>query len=128
MTRPGRTASIRRRFTFDAAHALPFHPGKCRRLHGHTYRLEVEVHGELDANGLLIDFGELKSIVRELVVDPCDHRNLNDVFPFPTTAENLARHFFETLRPHLPGLRRLELWETPYCSAVVDREDFEERT
>jgi 6-pyruvoyltetrahydropterin/6-carboxytetrahydropterin synthase len=123
-----RTATLKRRFTFDAAHTLPFHPGKCKHLHGHTYRLEVAIRGPLDGNGMIVDFAEVKSIVRERILDRCDHRFLDEVFPFPTTAENLARHFFETLRPHLPGLRSIELWETPDCSVVVTEEDFEEGT
>ena len=118
------TVTIRKVFTFDAAHQLPFHRGKCANLHGHTYRLEVWVHGELDANGFVLDFGDLKAIVKELVVDRCDHKFLNDLFPFHTTAELLAQHFFAVLRSHLPGLRRVELWETPDSSAIVTIEDF----
>ena len=51
-------------FTFEAAHRLAWHPGKCRNLHGHSYRLDVSVEGPLDANGVVLDFDTLQDVVR----------------------------------------------------------------
>ena len=71
-------------FTFDAAHHLPKHIGQCKNLHGHTYKLEVEIIGDITLkehstiDGMVMDFGELKRIVNHSVVDPLDHRDLCD--------------------------------------------------
>ncbi len=113
---------IRKHFTFEAAHVLPHHPGKCSRLHGHSYRLEVAVEGPLHrsgpASGMVLDFDELKSIVERTVIEPLDHQSLNDVVANPT-AELLAAWIWEQLAPQLPGLAEVVLWETPTACAVL---------
>src|ERR1035437_855543 len=76
-------------FTFEAAHRLEWHTGKCRNLHGHSYRLDVTVAGGLDANCVLIDFGILRSVVTREVIDQWDPRDLNGG-PDNPTAELLA--------------------------------------
>lgn len=88
--------TITKRFDFEAAHVLPWHPGKCKRLHGHSYKLEVDVTGNLDENGIVADFTDLKELVKNEVVDKYDHQNLNDYFGNPT-AEVMAQKFFEIL-------------------------------
>ncbi len=66
--------SITRRFTFESAHAISEHEGKCRFVHGHSYTLEVCVtSSELNELGMVMDFKELKGIVTEIFVDPMDH-------------------------------------------------------
>ena len=60
---------ITKEFTFDAAHKLDWHQGKCKNLHGHTYKLQVTVVGELNKNGIVIDFGDLKNIVNNKVIE-----------------------------------------------------------
>ena len=111
-------------FTFDAAHFLPDHNGKCANMHGHTYRLEVTVvrdQGKLSNGGsdegMVIDFVDLKAIVKAEVIDELDHKVLNDVLPFRTTAENMATHIFEVLtdKLHVSGVivDHIKLWETP---------------
>ena len=71
---------VRRRFRFEAAHRLPEHPGKCRELHGHSYELVVNMEGPIEEpSGMVIDFSDLKQIVRERVVQRLDHRNVNDI-------------------------------------------------
>jgi len=77
-------------FTFDSAHALTKYYGKCERLHGHTYKLEVTVEGPVGENGMVIDFVILKRIVHRQVLDKLDHHNLNDVFENPS-AELIAQ-------------------------------------
>jgi 6-pyruvoyltetrahydropterin/6-carboxytetrahydropterin synthase len=98
-------------FTFEAAHRLVWHPGKCRNLHGHSYRLDVSVEGPLDTNGVVMDFDTLRDVVRTEVVDVWDHRDLNEVVDNPT-AELLARRAWELLTGAGLDLAALRLWET----------------
>ena len=84
--------SVTKKFTFEAAHTLPYHEGKCKNLHGHSYRLEVSVIGPRDPQGMVIDFGNLKKAVKEAVIDKLDHSYLNDVLAFNPTAENMAEY------------------------------------
>ncbi|MDR3583772.1 MAG: 6-carboxytetrahydropterin synthase QueD [Desulfosporosinus sp.] len=120
-------------FTFDAAHFLPNHKGKCANMHGHTYRLDVTVirdNGKLcndgSDEGMVIDFADLKAIVKAEVIDRMDHKVLNDVLPFRTTAENMVTHIFGILTDKLQStgviVDRVKLWETPdsYAEACYE--------
>lgn len=90
---------------YDAAHSLRNHPGKCARLHGHRYIVEVALRAtELDAAGMAWDFGDLKRELRDLA-ERLDHGNLNEIPPFDrieSSAENQARWFFEEMWQRLP--------------------------
>jgi len=99
-------------FTFEAAHRLPWHPGKCAGLHGHSYRLDVTVTGPLDDNGIVMDFDDLHAIVHRQVIDQWDHRDLNLVLDNPT-AELLANRAWELLVEAGIPLAGIRLWETP---------------
>ena len=83
--------------TFAAGHALREYKGKCENVHGHNYRVQITVEGErLNRIGLLVDFVELKRIVRE-VMERLDHQFINDLEPFTVinpSAENLAKTAF----------------------------------
>ncbi len=109
---------VTRSFSFDAAHELPWHSGKCRRLHGHTYRLEVSAEGALDENGVVMDFDDVASIVRREVLDRFDHRFLNDLMENPT-AELVAQDAWKRLEAAGLALVRLRLWETPESSVEI---------
>ena len=118
-------------FRFDAAHYLPNYVGKCSRLHGHTWTLEVEVSSDEliqsgSEAGMVIDFGELKKEVNELVIDKLDHTLLNDTLVNPT-CENLLEWMWKVLRDEIeksPGfLERLRLHETPDSFAELSREE-----
>ncbi len=63
---------IAKRFRWEAAHRLPWHEGLCRNLHGHSYRMTVELEGEPDARGMVLDFKHLKRVLKPLV-DAWDH-------------------------------------------------------
>lgn len=76
-------------FTFDAAHKLTSYYGKCERLHGHTYKLEITVDGPVHDNGMVVDFVLLKRIVKRHVLDKLDHQYLNEVVKNPSV-ENLV--------------------------------------
>jgi 6-pyruvoyltetrahydropterin/6-carboxytetrahydropterin synthase len=92
---------------FSSGHYLRNYHGKCENPHGHNYRVLVTLCGEsLDETGLLLDFKELKNILRP-VVDYLDHQMINDLEPFTTvnpSAENLARYFFDRTNQHLVEL------------------------
>lgn len=103
---------------FAAAHSLRGYPGSCGRLHGHNWKVEVEVRTrELDEIGMALDFREIKRVARE-VTDGLDHRHLNELEPFTEvnpTAENVAAHCFREIgrRLNRPALHvsAVTVWE-----------------
>lgn len=126
------TVKATKLFTFDAAHFLVGHKGKCAATHGHTYRLEVTVSRKSQAaiaggssDSMVIDFTDLKKIVHEEIIDKVDHKMLNDVYDFRTTSENLAVHFFRVLTGRLASLEvqveRVKLWESASSYVEVEK-------
>ena len=140
---------ITRRLEFDAGHRIPDHKSQCRHLHGHRYVIEVTLSGTIvdqpgdSANGMVMDFSQVKDIARRVVVDAWDHAFLVfsgdqavvdflaslpghktvlcDCIP---TAENLAQMAFRLLDPayreaygNAVQLERVRLYETPNCWA-----------
>lgn len=122
---------------FDAAHVLTRHAGQCKNLHGHTYRLIVEVRERGDGQDMVIDFKDLKQIMQEVVVERFDHAFIyNETsaseceiaaviakhgmksagLPFRSTAENLARYFFHELSARL-AVCSVKVFETPESCA-----------
>ncbi|MCC7197699.1 6-carboxytetrahydropterin synthase QueD [Candidatus Peregrinibacteria bacterium] len=93
-------------FTFDSAHFLTNYYGKCERMHGHTYTLEVTLEGDVQSNGLIIDFVVLKRIVKKHVLDKLDHQTLNDVIENPS-AERVVLWIWDQLKD-LPKLLEAE--------------------
>lgn len=95
--------TVSKRFSFEAAHSLPYLPvgHKCRNLHGHSYAIEVACSRcALDKNGFVIDYADISAIVDPLIAT-LDHRNLNDLFEFKTTAEHLAAWFFREIEKQI---------------------------
>ena len=132
---------IAKEFQFDACHMLDGHNGKCHNLHGHTYRLLVEISNELITSGssadMVMDYADIKSVVKQQIIDQLDHaylynqNNANEcqiaellqkmqckIFAFPcrTTAEGMSKFIFDRLSQFLP-VSMIKLWETPtsYC-------------
>jgi len=109
--------TVCKRFTFEAAHLLPGYAGACVRRHGHSYKLFVEVEQrsgmpEPTYPGMVIDFGELKRIVKKVIISIVDHCDLNSIVQVPT-AENLVVWIRNQLLPHFGmGLVRIRLYET----------------
>jgi len=100
---------------FSAAHFLEHYQGKCERMHGHTF--EIEVHFQtrtLEKSGISIDFGAIKEYLRQLVPD---HKVLNEEFPFSPSAENLARYFFEQCKAKYP-VSKVMVWESEDAGAA----------
>ncbi len=109
---------IAKDFRWEMGHRLPFHNGGCQNIHGHSYRLRVEITGEPDAYGMVLDYFDLKTAVQPLV-DALDHAfmcdesdaTMQDFFrenpmkvvnvPFHTTAENIARYILEHITAEL---------------------------
>ncbi len=123
---------ISKDFLFSAAHQIRFHPGKCERLHGHNWRVRIHARAStLNKLGMVVDFADLQRLVAE-IGGRFDHRNVNEVPPFDevnTTAENLARHFYEEAGRRLREIEggrvtvsKVEVWENEGSLAVY-RED-----
>ena len=108
-------------FTFEAAHLLPNVPEghKCRRLHGHSFRVRVVVAGEVDPRmGWVMDFAEIKAAAKP-VIDRLDHYYLNEIPGLENpTSENVARWIWDQIADRLPGLARIEVAETCTSGAV----------
>ena len=107
-------------FEFEACHHLPHYDGACHNIHGHSYKLEVTVSGQVSKNendpkcGMIIDFKDLKAIVKSVAVDKYDHSNLNEFFPNPT-AEIMVKQIAVDIMSKLPQgvyLMSCKLWET----------------
>jgi 6-pyruvoyltetrahydropterin/6-carboxytetrahydropterin synthase len=101
---------------FDAAHKIVGYEGKCKNLHGHTWKVEVFILGKsLDKIGILIDYGVLKEKLRE-TTDNLDHSYLNDKPAIGNpTSENIAKFIFEKIKklPDQVKLERVRIWESP---------------
>jgi 6-pyruvoyltetrahydropterin/6-carboxytetrahydropterin synthase len=114
---------LTREFTFEAAHLLPKAPEghKCRRLHGHSFRVEVTVEGPVDpGTGWFLDYGDIKSAVNP-ILDELDHRYLNEIPGLENaTSELLCAWIWERLKPPLPSLARVVVHET--CEARCEYE------
>ena len=126
-------------FVFDSAHKLLNHEhgeawnrqmfGKCNDIHGHTYKLRVEIGGGVSTDdGMLMNFVDLMELVNAQIIDKVDHQFLNDVEIFGgciCTAENMVRAFWKILEPKVLELKcslhSLTLWETPTSYARMAR-------
>lgn len=108
--------SITKIFTFESAHSLPEHDGKCKNLHGHSYILEVTVGGEIikegPKQGMIMDFADISGVVKREILDVWDHQFLNDILPFTTTAESLAEECFKKLTTAGLPIEKIRLYET----------------
>jgi 6-pyruvoyltetrahydropterin/6-carboxytetrahydropterin synthase len=143
--------SITRRLEFDSGHRIPNHDGQCRHLHGHRYAIEVTLTGEVVEqpgqadDGMVLDFGDIKRLTNQYVVDLWDHAFLvakedeglvaflaslpnhkTVVMEHVPTVENLANAAFTILQPVFSQafggrleLSSLRLYETPNCWADV---------
>lgn len=116
---------------FEAAHRVVDYPGKCNRMHGHNWTIDVTVFGtELNELGFLVDFKDLKAAIDELVISKLDHYYLNELDAFKTmnpTAENMARYIYQELAKSdlfhsTVTLKSVRVWESPK-SAVLYYED-----
>lgn len=115
---------------FAAAHLLRDYPGVCSRLHGHNWKVEVEVVAtQLDKVGMGLDFADIKTATRGLI-GTLDHRNLNDLAPFDEinpTAENIAAHLYQCLSKELNDERvkvdAITIWETERACVTYSEDE-----
>ena len=98
-----------REFYFDSAHYIRHYKGKCEQLHGHTYKLEIVIEGDVKKDGMIVDFAKMKEIVETAVIEKLDHQSLNQLFENPT-AEHILQWVCEQLQDKLP-LSSIKLWE-----------------
>lgn len=135
---------ISKTFRWEMAHRLPFHDGGCRNIHGHSYAVTIELTGETNSHGMVLDYFDLGAIV-EPIIKEIDHSFLCDnsdfeiktfllqtglkaVFvDFPTTAENLAAWFYDRLSDALMPMKHLHklrvvVSETERTTAEVEGE------
>ncbi len=116
------TFTLKKRFTFEAAHYLPHHDGKCRRLHGHSWVGWVEVEGEnLGVEGakagMLVDYADVAKVVQEVVDTYLDHYCLNESLPLESpTSEHVACWVYRCLREHQLPVAAVTIEET--CTSV----------
>jgi len=111
--------TLRVRDRFQAAHYLEEYQGKCERVHGHTFHVEVGIRvKELDRTGIGIDFTDIKRELSEILPD---HTLLNEVFDFNPSAENLSRHFFQALSKSYP-VAWVTVWESEDASATYSED------
>lgn len=142
---------VTKRFHFEMAHTLYEYDGLCRNIHGHSYNLEVTILGEPrneaghPKDGMVLDFGELKNIVKKQIVNRFDHALMvNKLVPekqmkllkkttdriivvdFQPTSENIVTYIAEILQQHLPfgvNLYSIRLYETVTSFAEWFSED-----
>ncbi|MNW52995.1 6-carboxy-5,6,7,8-tetrahydropterin synthase [compost metagenome] len=125
---------VSKEFTFDAAHHLHAYEGKCKNLHGHTYKVVFGISGIPNEIGITVDFGTIKSIWKNEIEGYLDHRYLNETLPpMNTTAENMVVWLYEKMEASLgmpqytstsAGARTefVRLYETPTSYAEARRE------
>ena len=106
---------------FSAAHNLRNYNGKCERLHGHTWKVEVCLEApKINDEGFLCDFRVVKGSMKEML-DRFDHAYINEISPFDKinpTAENLAYTIYEELKKQFPQLKEVSVWESEDARAV----------
>ena len=108
---------------FEAAHLVEGHP-KCGRLHGHSYVVNIFARGPVSPHtGFVIDFADMKALAERVILTPCDHQYLNDLYPNMngrTTAENLAALWLKELNTLNQTIFRVQVYETATAFAEVE--------
>lgn len=121
----GTVVEITKKFTFEAGHFVPNHGGRCKFIHGHSYKLYVTVVGPIREDGMVMDFKDLNTIV-DTIIDPYDHGFLNDYYELPTAevmAVDIMNRVETELNTHFEDVhcQEIVLYETEKCSAKVRR-------
>lgn len=124
------------KLNFEAAHLLNLQEcseevnkqwyGKCRNLHGHNYKLLVTVEGNVKKNGMVINFVNLKEIIRKKIIDIYDHTMINEMMEEVPTAENMVLIFWEKLENEFKSfdanLYEIKLYETDNSFVTIRKE------
>jgi 6-pyruvoyltetrahydropterin/6-carboxytetrahydropterin synthase len=110
---------------FSAAHSLRYYKGKCEKLHGHNWKVELVMKGErLKKTGIVCDFTELKKILKK-IISVLDHKYLNEIPAFNKTnptSENIAKYIYDSVKCRVPDAKlrisRVKVWESDTSSAT----------
>lgn len=133
-----RRVLVSKEFTFDASHHLHAYEGKCKNLHGHTYKVVFGISAFPDETGISLDFGTIKEIWKQEIEGFLDHRYLNETLPpMNTTAENMVVWLYEQMEAALMAANEagrmrdartefVRLFETPSSYAEIRREWMQE--
>jgi 6-pyruvoyltetrahydropterin/6-carboxytetrahydropterin synthase len=117
---------LRKTFQFEAAHLLPLLPKshKCRRLHGHSFKVEIAVEGELDPRlGWVMDYADISAAFRP-IWEKLDHRYLNEIVGLENpTSERIALWIWNKLKPTLPLLTEVTVAETCTAKCIYRRSE-----
>lgn len=114
-----RKCYLKKYFVFDSAHHLEKTKSKCNNTHGHQFRLFITIEGTINEDtGIILDFEKFSEIVKDKVINIVDHRNLNDIFKYEPTVENIIYWIFDTLSKDL-NINEIELWETEGSCAIL---------
>ncbi len=111
--------------SFSAAHQLRGYKGKCERMHGHNWKVQVHIAAErLNDIDIAMDFHDMKKLLEE-IVEPLDHSFLNDIFPFTEknpSSENIAKWIYDSLNKKLANenvqVSAVTVWESDSASAT----------
>lgn len=118
---------IEKDFKFDSAHnLLNGYEGKCKNVHGHTYKLKIAIKNKINPKtDMVMDFGSFKDIVETAVISKLDHRDLNEVMDFNPTAERILFWIWKVLEQDalLKGMVEIKLWETEDSSVILNYKD-----
>ena len=116
---------IFKKFSFDSAHFLPNVPDghKCKNIHGHTYHLTVFIEGGLEGElAWVMDFADIKKVINP-IIKSVDHKLLNEIEGLENpTCEVIAIWLWDQIKPQIPGLKKIQLDETPTSGAIYTGE------
>ncbi len=115
--------SLKVQGTFSSAHNLRGYKGKCEDLHGHNWLVEIVIKSaQLDAVGMVLDFKYLKKKLNACL-EQMDHKYLNKLVYFKKvnpTSENIAKYIYKKLKPRIPWLNCVTVWENSTSSASYE--------
>ena len=111
--------TVFKEFKFSAAHHLCIPGHKCSNMHGHNYRVRIECSGDVDENGMVVDFHEIKRRV-DPIIEQLDHKCLNDILIHGTTSENICVWIARQANYILGNVTRVTLYETDTCGAIIE--------
>lgn len=105
---------------FSCAHFLKDYKGKCERMHGHTFQIEVYFSvNKLDKSGISVDFTEIKDYLKGILPD---HQVLNEVYDFSPSAENLSKYFYFKIKEKF-HVSKVIIWESDSAGAVYSEDN-----
>lgn len=118
---------LEKTFRFESGHCLQHHDGKCKDPHGHSYILGVSLTSDTlvptgPKKNMVLDFADISAIVKPMIEAYFDHKWLNDTLETDSpTVEYMAKWIYDYLKPKLPELSAITIWETSSCKVTYSR-------